>query len=296
MNFETPCGAYAHARLTRYLLRITREARYGDSMERVLYNTVLGALPLQSDGRAFYYSDYTRSAEKGFHPDRWPCCSGTLPLMAADYAICVAFTHVDGIYLNLYVPAQVTWRQHGVECSFVISTGYPYDGAIDLLVQRTTNLRFSLHLRIPAWTTVAEIFINGQPHMAACVPGTFTQIDREWSAGDRVHLELAMPLRLSSVDAEHPDTVALHAGPLVLMQLLEEAGPPPVMFTRDSLKSAQRRTKTAHKWGVQSAGGARIFLPFMDIGEERYRMYQSVESEGAKDSPSHPVLRKLPAC
>ena len=44
-SFETPCGAYAHFKLTRYLLRITRDARYGDGMERVLYNTVLGAKP-----------------------------------------------------------------------------------------------------------------------------------------------------------------------------------------------------------------------------------------------------------
>ena len=58
-SFETPCGAYAHFKLTRSLLRFTRDARYGDSMERVLYNTVLGAKPLQSDGTAFYYSDYS---------------------------------------------------------------------------------------------------------------------------------------------------------------------------------------------------------------------------------------------
>jgi uncharacterized protein len=55
-SFETPCGAYAHFKLTRYLLRITRDSRYGDSMERVMYNTVLGALPIRPDGHAFYYS------------------------------------------------------------------------------------------------------------------------------------------------------------------------------------------------------------------------------------------------
>src|SRR3546814_7603557 len=43
-SFETVCGSYAHFKLTRYLLRITRDSRYGDSMERVFYNTVLGAM------------------------------------------------------------------------------------------------------------------------------------------------------------------------------------------------------------------------------------------------------------
>jgi len=40
-------------KLTRYLLRIMKESKYGDSMERVMYNTVLGAKPLQQDGALF---------------------------------------------------------------------------------------------------------------------------------------------------------------------------------------------------------------------------------------------------
>ena len=57
-GFETPCGSYAHMKLTRYLLRATRDGKYGDSMERVMLNTILGVLPLQPDGRAFYHQDY----------------------------------------------------------------------------------------------------------------------------------------------------------------------------------------------------------------------------------------------
>ena len=75
-GFETPCGSYAHFKLTRYLLRVTRDGRYGDSMERVFYNTVLGAKPLQKDGRAFYYSDYHSPATKVYFPDAWPCLLG----------------------------------------------------------------------------------------------------------------------------------------------------------------------------------------------------------------------------
>ena len=60
-HFETPCGSYAHLKLTRYLLRFTGEGRYGDSLERVLYNTILGIKDPKGDGHVFYYSDY--------HPD-----------------------------------------------------------------------------------------------------------------------------------------------------------------------------------------------------------------------------------
>jgi DUF1680 family protein len=68
-HFETPCGSYAHLKLARYLLRFTGNARYGDSLERVLYNTVLGAKDPSGDGHVYYYSDYHQSAQKQLHRD-----------------------------------------------------------------------------------------------------------------------------------------------------------------------------------------------------------------------------------
>ena len=57
-SFETPCGSYAHFKLTRYLLRVTRDARYGDSMERTDVQHGAGREAAQDNGEAFYYSDY----------------------------------------------------------------------------------------------------------------------------------------------------------------------------------------------------------------------------------------------
>ena len=95
-SFETPCGSYAHFKLTRYLLRVTRDARYGDSMERMMYNTVLGALPLQENGKNFYYSDYNFDGQRVYKEARWACCSGTLPQVAADYRINIVFPRAAG--------------------------------------------------------------------------------------------------------------------------------------------------------------------------------------------------------
>jgi hypothetical protein len=282
-SFETPCGAYAHVKLTRYLLRITRDARYGDSMERVIYNTALGALPLQPDGRAFYYSDYTKDARKVFHWDRWPCCSGTLPLLAADYAISLCFTDRLGLYVNLYAPAQVTWQQGGSACRLTMTTDYPYDGMVSLALAVPTPLRFTLRLRIPAWVPAAHVHINGVRDPLTCQPGTFAAIDREWSPGDRVDLELSLPLRSLSIDAEHPHTVALLAGPLVLMRLLDGKDDADAMLTRNDLLAARRPSATSRDWRVQTPGSTLIFRPFMDIHDEAYRVYQGV---AADDTPA----------
>lgn len=273
-SFETPCGSYAHFKLTRYLLRVTRDSSYGDSMERVLYNTVLGALPIQPDGHAFYYSDYTRQAHKGLHPDRWPCCSGTLPMIAADYRISVAFTDARGIFVNLYVPAQVSWRQHGHDARLSIDTRYPDSSAISMTVRTSTPQTFAVNLRIPAWATGASVRINGRHEAVPLIPGTFAAVRRQWRSGDRIELDLPLRMRLQPVDAEHPDTVALLAGPLVLMRLHDSASPSPL--SRRELLSAQPIRDIASSWHAGTGEAAVRLRPFSHIGGEGYSTYLQV--------------------
>jgi hypothetical protein len=279
-SFETPCGAFAHFKLTRYLLRITRDSRYGDSMERVLYNTVLGATPIQPDGHAFYYSDYTLRAKKTFHPDRWPCCSGTLPMIAADYAISTCFTEPQGIYVNLYVPASVTWKQNNEPCGLVIETDYPYAPGVIMTLRLPRPQTFTLNLRIPAWAQGANLKINGAERQSL-EPGRFAAIRREWRPADRIELELPLKQSVESVDAQHPDTMALLAGPLVLMRILGAdavaANAAPSQVTRASLLAAQRDPDGKHEWHSRTDAGSRFQLkPFLDIEAEIYSAYQRV--------------------
>ncbi|HEX3847715.1 MAG TPA: beta-L-arabinofuranosidase domain-containing protein [Steroidobacteraceae bacterium] len=276
-SFETPCGAYAHFKLTRYLLRITRDSRYGDSMERVLYNTVLGALPIQPDGHAFYYSDYTRRGKKAFHPDRWPCCSGTLPMVAADHAINACFTDAHGIHVNLYVPADVAWTQDGLPARLRIETDYPYAPGVALTLSLPGAQTFTLNLRVPAWAEGASVRINDKRETSSIEPGRFASIRREWRSGDRIELELPLTRRLESIDAEHPESVALLAGPLVLMRLLD--GEPAVgRVTRRGLLSATGGRSGRHEWRAAADNGSIRMKPFLDIGDETYSAYQRVAS------------------
>jgi len=275
-TFETPCGAYAHLKLTRYLLRITRDSRYGDSMERVLYNCALGAKPIQADGRAFYYSDYTRSATKTFHPDRWPCCSGTLPMLAADYGISTCFTDPHGIYVNLYIPGRVDWRQDAAACRVSITTDYPYASTVTMGLQLSQPRTFALHLRIPAWATGASVSVNGKRVVAPIAPGTFAAIAREWRSGDRVELDLPLRRRLQAVDAQHPDTVALSSGPLVLMRIFDDGSSIAPALPRAALLAAERASSSERRWTVSQDSQRLELRAFADIGTQRYSAYQDV--------------------
>jgi len=213
-SFETPCGAYAHSKLTRYLLRVTRDPRYGDSMERVMYNTVLGAKPSQPDGRTFYYSDYNFKGRKVYSDRRWACCSGTLPQVAADYRINTYLRDPHGIFVNLYIPSSVRWIQDGAHISLSQKSSYPLDSHIQFEVKAPRPTDFIMNFRIPSWAEGASIFVNERRVSVAPVPGSFAAVRRQWNTGDHIELELPLTKRLEPIDPRHSDTAVWPACPV----------------------------------------------------------------------------------
>lgn len=267
-SFETPCGAYAHFKLTRYLLRVTRDSRYGDSMERMMYNTILGAKPLQSDGRTFYYSDYNFEGKKVYSDHRWPCCSGTIPQVAADYGINTYFRDPKGVYVNLYIPSIVRWMQDGANFSLVEKGDYPFDNLVQFELTASRPSRFALNLRIPSWAEGASISLNGKRISEPTLPGSFTRIEREWKNGDHIELELPLAARLESLDARHPKTVALLSGPLVLFAVNNGKHPAP---TREQLLAVKKTG--LQSWQIETLSGPLNLLPFTAISEQQYSTY-----------------------
>src|SRR5450755_4569228 len=273
-SFETPCGAYGQFKITRYLLRVTKDSRYGDSMEQVLYNTVAGAKPILPDGTSFYYSDYNSdAAKKVYYKDKWPCCSGTFPQLAADYGISSYYPAKDGVYVNLFLPSRVTWQQNGAQCTITQHTSYPTSNRTQLQFDMARPENFTVYLRIPAWTDAGtRISVNGKRVEGDVAPGKFFPVSRTWKNGDRVEFEIGMPLRLQAVDAQNPNTVALVRGPIALFGV----GDLPAKFTRAQLLAAAAASQSSGDWLVQGDAGKMTFRPFAAIGDETYRLYQNV--------------------
>ena len=273
-SFETPCGSYAHFKLTRYLLRVTRDARYGDSMERMMYNTVLGAKPLQDNGETFYYADYNFDAQRVYKVARWPCCAGTMPQVAADYRINTYFRGPQSVYVNLYLPSTLRWTENGAALSLTQEGDYPYEDHVTFAVTSSQPTELTLHFRIPAWTEAASISVNGTRQKGLAVPGQFAAIRREWTTGDRVELELPLKMRLEVIDAQHADTVALLRGPLVLMAVKQKQEGPVPKVTREQLLAAKRVSE--RQWQVSSSNGSVTMLPFTSVGSLPYTTYVKV--------------------
>ena len=272
-SFETPCGSYGEFKLTRSLLSITRDSTYGDDMETVMYNAVLGSKPLQPTGESFYYSDYNPDGHKVYHKDKWPCCSGTITQIAADYRI-AAYLHDDqGIYVNLFLPSTLQWNLRGTDIKLRQSGTYPLDDRITFDIGLARPERFPLYLRIPAWAgSNASMNINGKPAHVPVTPGHFATIERRWNPNDRVELHLPMTLRLVAVDPETPRTVALMRGPLVLFHLNPQQAPSTV--PESALLHAERIAPS--EWLVKGPTGDVHLRPFTAIEDQHYSTYTNL--------------------
>src|SRR5581483_11374262 len=78
---------------------------------------------------------------------------------------------------------------------------------------------FSLKLRIPGWCRAAQLSVNGESvDIASRLQQGYVRIERRWQPGERVELELAMPVERVYA---HPNVrqdvgrVALKRSPLV---------------------------------------------------------------------------------
>jgi len=248
-------------------------------MERVMYNTVLGALPLNMFGKAFYQSNYHHHACKSYfdgyghtQEDEWPCCSGTLPQVAADYRISAYFRDGKGVYVNLFMPSTLRWEQNDTQVSLRQSGNYPVGDSVIFEITSSRPFHCAIRLRIPRWARDPAIQVNGKGALHPVQSGSFATLQREWRSGDRIELHLPRRLELQPVDSRHLDRVALVYGPLVLFAVTDDT--PKV--TRAQLLAARPKTTSSPEWQVETVNGPLRMLPFWAIRDELYFTYLTV--------------------
>lgn len=276
-NFETPCGTYANVNLDRYLIRFTGDPKYGDNMERVIINGMLAALPMQPDGRTFYYSDYHPGAHKQYFPARWPCCSGTYPENAADYPLDIYFHDDNGLYVNLFTSSEVRWQCARERATVEQETAFPKSDSMAFSVHLDRPVRFALNVRVPGWAfTPAKILLNDRPMKIKSIRGAFLKIYREWHDGDAVTVTFPMSLRFEPVDGQDPHFAALMYGPVMLVALADGA----VTFHEDQSKPEKWiQLQDPDSLMFRAADGTR-FRPFYLISNERYTTYCNFSAAG----------------
>ncbi len=221
------CAAIGNVLWNWRMLALTSEARFADVLETTLYNAVLAGVSL--DGTRYFYVNTLRQLDTMPVNLRWSrtrqpyiscfCCPPNVARMVAEATSYAYGRSTGAIWVHLYGSSILdTEVGPGSRLRLTQQTDYPWDGRVTLTLDAAPAHPLTLRLRIPGWAAGASLSLNGRPQNVPIEPGTYTEINRVWSAGDMVELDL--PLRVRLLQA-HPlveearNQVAIQRGPVV---------------------------------------------------------------------------------
>lgn len=241
-NYELPnataycetCAAIGNVYVNHRMFLLHGESKYYDVLERTLYNGLLSGVSLQGDG--FFYPNPLESAG-GYERKAWfgcACCPSNICRFIPSVPGYVYAVNGNDLYVNLYMPNTLTQKVNGKDVVLRQETGYPWNGDVQITIDKNSAKTFSLKLRIPGWVRgeVApgelykytdgkslgyKVLVNGEEVSSELDKGYFT-ITRTWKRGDKVSLHLDMEPRVvtarEEVEADR-GRIAVERGPIV---------------------------------------------------------------------------------
>jgi len=229
------CAAIAMALWNHRMNLLFGEGRYADIVEREIYNGALSGISLSGD-RFFYENPLASQGDH--HRVEWyetSCCPTNLVRFLPSIGNYIYAVTTEGIVANQYASGEAMLElSGGGAIRLRQTTNYPWEGSIALDVQPLQgSAKFVLRLRVPEWCKSYRVAINGQipPSGLTKLEKGYLVIDRTWQAGDRIVLELDMPVeKMHARDEVEADRgrVALQRGPVVYC--LEQTDNPGVEY------------------------------------------------------------------
>jgi DUF1680 family protein len=278
-GIETQCGTWAAFKLAKYLISFTGDARYGEWIERLLYNCIGASLPMSADGRVFYYASYhLDGATKHLYDSGWACCSGTRPIAIADYHDLIYFRDKDALYVNLYAPSTVRWERQGGSITIRQRTRFPESDRAEFTLSLQHPTRFALKVRIPEWLAAPmTATLNGNPVRLRNDDRHWAVIERDWRDGDVLSLTLPIRFWLSVLDRTRGYPAAVMYGPIA-MAFRSPAGNPSTKVEFNNLDGAFVPSAGEPLTFHLAADPSVLVRPFYAFREgERYYIYLDPE-------------------
>jgi uncharacterized protein len=299
------CCTHNMLRLTRMLFTLDPAATYADYYERALYNGILASQ--DPDSGMFTYFQPTRPGYLKLYctpTDSFWCCTGTGMENHAKYADSIYFHNAGALYVNLFIPSILNWREKGLKITQV--TKFPEQDRTRLRLTLNKPANMALNVRHPSWSKSVRIRINGHHFTTSREPGTYIEVKRVWQNGDVVEVHLPMTLRAEQLPG-HSNVVAIVYGPIVLAGRLGRKGLSPgadiIVNERTTgdvlndrveipslagdaqaalgrIRSSPGLPLTFHTTGV-GEGGSPIevnLIPYYRVAHERYNMYWKLVS------------------
>jgi DUF1680 family protein len=240
--FNETCAAVGNVLFNFRMFLVHKNAKYLDVAEIALLNNVLAAVNLEGN-RFFYVNPLEADGKYPFNhgtAGRAPwfgtaCCPSNMArLLPQVQGMTYAHDEKD-LYITFYAETATRIKIAGTEVGIQQKTAYPNEGNVEIILNPAKPISFRLLLRIPTWTgkqfVPGELYqyadlkvepwklsINGKSVKAGTENG-FAVIDRRWEKGDRITLDLPMPVRVNECHEKVEDNhgrLALTRGPFVL--------------------------------------------------------------------------------
>jgi DUF1680 family protein len=210
------------------MLQLTAEAKYADVMELSLYNSVLSGISM--DGNKFFYTNPLAASKEYPYDLRWSggrqkyisksnCCPpNTIRTIAEvnDYMYSIG---EKGLYINMYGGNTLHTILHdGRTLKLEQTTNYPWDGKIMVTIKEATAQPVNIYLRIPGWCKGYSLKINNYFPKVKNMDNGYVITGRQWNAGDKIELNLEMPVTLlesNPLVEETKNQVTVKRGPIV---------------------------------------------------------------------------------
>ena len=216
-------GAIGESCVTAYvlrwidsLMRLEGDMRYGDLLERTIYNALLAAN--SPDGRWIrYFTPFT--GERKYDTRDFFCCCGNYRRAVAELPQKVYYrTPEGGIALSLFTNSKKTFEVKGQDVTILQETTYPNDGDVQLTFATENPVTFAFQFRTPRWCEKIMVRVNDE---APAIIDPSDQklgcyaLNRTWQDGDVVRISMPMPWRLLRGRAVQEGRVVLLRGPIV---------------------------------------------------------------------------------
>jgi DUF1680 family protein len=290
------CNTHNMLKLTARLFERNPSAKYADYAERALYNHLLATVAPDT-GLVTYFTPLRGTFRTYLIENQ--CCVGSGIENTPRYNESIYFQQGDSLWVNLYIPSELDWRQAGlvVRQEGDLTCGEP----VRFTVVKAGSRSAMFHFRVPRWISKpAIVTLNGKVKERAAKPSTYVSLKRKWKAGDTVTLTLPASLRLEEA-RDDASMVSIFFGPVLLAGELGRENMPndsadseanlktPAVPVPDIANPARnpadwlrplpnaKLTFTAHNAGP--ADGI-TFRPLYEVHHQRYSVYWRLRGAG----------------
>lgn len=212
-SIEESCVTAYFLRWIDSLMRLEGDMRYGDIMERTIFNALFGAQ--SPDGRHIcYFTPFT--GRRSFQNIDTFCCNGNFRRAVAELPRKVYYRTQDGgIALNLFTNSEKNFDVNGKSVAIKVETDYPTSGKVKLTFTCSEPVQFNFRFRTPRWAEKIDCSVCDVP----CTPVTsqlgYAEMNRLWKSGDVLTISMPMSWRFVRGRMIQDGHVALMRGPVL---------------------------------------------------------------------------------